>query len=417
MLVALLDQGGLAPDRTGAKRDGAVDPAHPTADAIQLAQRLARVVARDLPAGPAWLFARGTPDPMLDAKFCGNCHAVEYAAWTESVHAHAAEDPMVLYGMRVEQATQGPQYARFCAGCHDPVSARAGDVSFQARRGVTCLGCHDVDGLVRAGGNGDLRATTYDWAVDHKARALASLDLLREPELCGGCHQQFVPGSGLVSIGTLAEYHASSYVGQRGCIDCHMAKDATGAADHRFPGGNVYLGTLFGDALLQQEQKSNLASTLSVAAQRVAGGVLVTLTNRGAGHDFPTGVTDIREPWVELQALDAGGNVLARLGGPQADGGPLPPGAARLGTDIARSDGTLLLAHELTEASTIPFDLRIPAHGAQALFIPVPSALPLATASLDAVVHYRNVRLAYYLAATGGANGLADVEIARVAVP
>ncbi len=415
LLSAVLEQGGLAPDRTGERREGEVDPGHPTPDAMQLAQRLARVVARDLPAGPAWLAFGGTPDRAFDAEACGACHAAEYAAWSTSVHAHAADDPMVLYGLHVEQATQGAQFGRFCAGCHDPVNARLGDASFQAARGVTCLGCHEVDGLVRAAGNGDLRATAYDWTHDHKARALASLDRLRQPEFCGGCHQQFVPGTGLVVIGTLDEYHASSYVGQSRCVDCHMTKTA-GVADHHFAGGNVYLGKRFGDALLQREQQKNLSLALSVAARRVPGGVLVTLKNSGAGHAFPTGVTDIREPWVELQARDVSGNVVTRIGGPRAAGQPLPPDAVRLGTDLARSDGTTLFAHEITDAVTVPFDVRIPAREAQALFVPLDPALP-AAASLDAVVYYRNVRLAYYLAATGGTDGLVDVEIARVTVP
>ncbi|MDP9037263.1 MAG: hypothetical protein M3O50_20890 [Myxococcota bacterium] len=415
LLTALLDQGGLAPDRTGSNRAGEVDPGHPTPDALQMAQRLARVVARDLPAGPAWLASRGTPDSSFDSNVCGGCHAAEYAAWSSSVHAHAADDPMVLYGLRVERGTQGAQVGRLCAGCHDPINARRGDASFQGGRGVTCLGCHEVDGLVHAAGNGDLQATAYDWTRDHKARALASLDRLREPEFCGGCHQQFVPGTGLAVIGTLDEYHASSYVGQSRCVDCHMTK-AAGVADHHFAGGNVYLGKMFGDAVLQQEQQKNLSLALSVAARRVPGGVLVTLKNQGAGHDFPTGVTDIREPWVELEARDAGGHVVARIGGPIAAGQALPPGAARLGTDIARSDGTTLFAHEITDAVTVPFDVRIPAREAQALFVPIDSPLP-GSPSLDAVVYYRNVRLAYYLAATGGTDGLVDVEIARVTVP
>lgn len=195
-----------------------------------------------------------------------------------------------------------------------------------------------------------------------------------------------------------------------------MKRDAAGLADHHFAGGNMFLGAKFGDAALQQQQRDNLAATLAVTAQRVAGGVLVTLKNRGAGHDFPTGVTDIREPWVEVQARDAGGNVLARFGGPQADDEPLPAGAARLGTDIARADGTVLFAHQLTEAAAVPFDVRIPAREAQALFIPVAGTLPAGTESLDAVVYYRNVRLAFYLAATGGTSGLSSVEIARATV-
>ena len=57
-------------------------------------------------------------------------------------------------------------------------------------------------------------------------------------------------------------------------------------------------------------------------------GVQITLRNGGAAHWLPTGVSDIREPWIELQTKDAAGNVLDHIGGPtSATGGLLPPGA------------------------------------------------------------------------------------------
>ena len=442
ILVALLDQGGLAPDRTGADRDGQVDPNQPSGDAAsmqaaQMATELATVVARDLPKAPTWLQYTGTaPTSYMgsDTAYCGNCHPTEYAAWQESVHAHAAEDPMFLHGVDVERglfsAAVGPEFTRLCAGCHDPVNARAGDLSLQAGRaaasdpqhhdGVTCLGCHDVDRQIRAGGNGDLEATAHDWTTDHKAWALASLDELRQPEFCGGCHQQFVPGTGLIAIGTLDEYHASPYVGTSVCVDCHMPKSPSGIADHHFPGGNIYVSTHFRDQTLQQEQTNVLNKALSLDAQSVAGGVLVTVHNQGIGHGFPTGVTDLREAWVELQpmAADAGGiGALAPIGGPGADG-LLAPGAARLGIDIAAADGTILYGHELSEATRVPFDIRVPAGEAQALFVALPPGFPVGAVPLDAVLYFRNVRTTFYRAASGDANGTAPaVEVARAPVP
>ena len=49
VLVALLDQGGLAPDRSGMDRTGQVDPSAPPAAAALMAQQLALVIAGDLP--------------------------------------------------------------------------------------------------------------------------------------------------------------------------------------------------------------------------------------------------------------------------------------------------------------------------------------------------------------------------------
>jgi YVTN family beta-propeller protein len=417
ILVALLDQGGLAPDRTGVSRVGQVDPNAPPPAAVTMAQELASVVAADLPAQPTWLKnAGGSPNTVYDTSWCGNCHQAEYEAWSHSVHSVTAKDPMVTFCVKTEQSLAGPQYSRLCAGCHDPVSTRTGDTTMTSGRGVTCLGCHDVTALTQAGGNADLQATTHDWTQDHKAWASASLQVLKQPQFCGGCHSQFVPGTGLIGIGTLDEWESSLYTPATPCVDCHMPTLPSGGSDHRFPGGNVYLGQRIGDPTLLQEQRTNLAHVVQMAAQAVSGGVLVTVRNGGAGHWFPTGVTDIREAWVEIQPLDGGGNVLAHLGGPATVTDALPAGVARLGVDIAAADGTLLYGHQISEGTRFPFDVRIPSGEAQTFFVPVTS-WPTGTSTVDAVLEVRSVRTSYYRMAAGNPTGAApQTEMGRVQV-
>jgi len=420
VLVALADQGGLLPvDADGGDTDGggAVQPSAPTPDAVTMARQLAMVVARDLPAHPTWAQQAGSgPNLAWDTEFCGSCHPTEYAAWKTSVHAAAGADPMMGFCNGVERGLAGPGIGRLCVGCHDPVGARTGDFSFQTGRGVTCIGCHDVQLQVRAGGNGDLQAAAHDWTQDHKAWALASLQKLRQPEFCGGCHEQFVPGTGLVGISTLAEYTAGPFQGNTLCVDCHMPKTA-GVADHHAAGGNVYLAqTVIGDAKLLSEQTAHLKATLALSPVRVAGGVLVTVRNVGAGHSFPTGTTDIKQPWLQIEALDGSGKQLAVYGGLQD--GLVPSGAARLGIDLAQADGTVLLRHELTKTTRIPYDVRVPPGEAQVLFVPVPDALPQGTVELDAVVIYGVVRTTFYRDAVGdpGATG-PSIEMVRVKLP
>jgi YVTN family beta-propeller protein len=414
LLAALLEQGGLAPDPTGRDRSGQVDPSSPPSGAKTMAESLALVVQRDLSVQPSWLQfdADAPPNPAWDAAYCGKCHVGEYEAWSASVHAHAAADPMVDFCVAKEPSLKG-----MCAGCHDPTRVRLGaGASAATATGVTCITCHDAEGVLAAGGNGDLLTVAHaDWAggQSHKARASAALDRLRQPAFCGGCHEQFVPGTGLASISTLSEYHASPYEGTASCVDCHMPK-ANGMADHRFPGGNVFLGQAIGDDALVQAQQRNLASAVVLEAKRVAGGVQIIVTNRGAGHAFPTGVTDIREPWVEVRQLDASGNATQIYGGPGGDG-LLPADAARLGIDLASATGAILYDHTLSEAARVPFDVRVPAGGAQSLFVAVPASVP--AGSLEAVLYYRNVRTQYYRDATGDATGHApDVLVARAPV-
>ena len=417
ILSAMIDQGGLAPDRTGADRTGQVDPSSPGAAAVTMAQQIARVIARDLPVGPSWLVSEGSsPSTLYDAEWCGNCHKPEYAAWQKSAHAHAAKDAMVLFGVGVEQKLRGQQYARQCAGCHDPVSLRSGDASLSSGRGITCLGCHDVTRLIRAGGNSDMEATTHDWTQDHLKRASASLATLRTPELCGGCHQQFVPGTGIVAIDTLGEWRSSPFDASSTCVDCHMPDDGSGTHDHAAPGGNVYVAQAFGEADFATTVGKMLGSAIRLQATVAADGVHVQVMNVGAGHAFPTGVTDIREPWIAVQALDGSENLLATFGGPDSTG-LVPLMAPRLGMDIAATDGTLLYRHELTQATRIPFERLVPAQTSIEVVVPVPSSLPAGTTQLEAVLEYRNIRTQYYRAATGDVSGHApDVEVARVAV-
>jgi DNA-binding beta-propeller fold protein YncE len=423
ILVALLDQGGLAPDRTGASREGQVDPATPPATAKTMARRLARVIARDLPVGPSWIVPGHAPNAAYDGAWCGDCHTAEYQAWSKSAHAHAGEDPMMKFCAKVERDLRGRQYGRLCAGCHDPVGARLGDVALTSGRGVTCLGCHDVTRSLRSGGNADLEYDAHTWTADHKAQASARLAVLRTPEFCAGCHAQFVPGTGLEAISTHHEWQKTKFgsppagEAQTTCIDCHMRKDENGVVDHAAIGGNMYLASKFnaGDPDFVSRVRKNLESAITLGAVRVGTDVTVTVTNR-AGHDFPTGVTDIREPWVELRALDADKKVVARFGGPGPDG-LLPPAAARLGMDIARADGSVLMLHELSDATRIPFRRRVPGGGSLDVVFSTPT-LPAGATSLEAVLIYRAVSTPFLRAAAGDAVVTSpEVEVARVAVP
>jgi DNA-binding beta-propeller fold protein YncE len=417
VLAAMIDQGGLSPDRTGADLTGQVDPSNPPATAVTMAQQLARVIAKNLPVGPSWLLP-GTPAPdeSYDTSWCGKCHPSEYKAWSQSAHAHAGADVMVKFGSQVEQHLVGSQYSRQCAGCHDPVSVRLGDTSLTSGRGVTCLGCHDVTRLLRAGGNGDVEAASHDWTQDHAQRAAASLEVLKSPDFCGVCHQQFVPGNGILGITTLAEWQGSPFAPATTCVDCHVPDVGQGVHDHSMPGGNVYVAQQFGEAAFAQTVAQKLASAIQLQAFAASDGVHVVVINSGAGHAFPTGVTDIREPWLEAHAVDGQGHVIATYGGPDSTG-LIPPDAPRLGLDIAGADGGLLYRHELTEMRSAPFERVVPASGSIEIVIPTPSTMPTGATGYQVVLYYRNVRTTYYRDATGDATGTApSVEVAHVAV-
>jgi hypothetical protein len=186
--------------------------------------------------------------------------------------------------------------------------------------------------------------------------------------------------------------------------------------DHSVPGGNVYVAQQFGETEFAQTVAAKLASAVKLQAFSAADGVHVVIANTGAGHAFPTGVTDIREPWLEAQAVDTGGNVVATYGGPDSTG-LVPLDAPRLGMDIAGADGGLLYRHELTEMTRIPFEQVVPSGGSIEVIIPAPSPPPSGAQGYQAVLYYHNIRTPYYRDATGDATGSAPaVEVARVAV-
>jgi hypothetical protein len=128
-------------------------------------------------------------------------------------------------------------------------------------------------------------------------------------------------------------------------------------------------------------------------------------------------VTDIREAWVELDAVDATGKVLASYGGPDPTTGILPATAARLGIDIADSKGNVLLDHQLNEATRITFDQRVPPLGTLTVTVTPGSPLP-AGAKLVASLYYRNLRTTYFQAATDSTTATAPKAlITQVPVP
>ena len=429
VVVAMLEMGGLALDTTGKDRTGEVDPNKPSPQTIAIARDLARVVARDMPQAPSWLLQgkRAAELPAAtsteaSAAYCGTCHAEQYETWKRSAHAHAGEDPFVIYSAGLEAKRAGDASVRHCKGCHDPNGLRLGTPSLEKGQGVTCTSCHDVRAAIRAGGNGDLVSTPRDWAKEHKNEASAQLPFLRSATFCAGCHQSFVPGTGLLSIDTLNEWKASPYGPHDGrpgtqCTSCHMSKLESGAHDHSIVGGNVALAARYPTPGWREKIEANLATAAALDGTRAGDKIEIDVKAITIGHSLPTGVPDLRELWIELEGHDASGKTVTTLGAPATDGS-IDESTSRLGLDLSSSDGTVLQLHELGLATAIPFDRRVPAGGAVHFSIDAKSLLATPNVvTVDAVLHYRNVRPPFYRAALGDPKALPpDVAIARTTV-
>jgi len=305
---------------------------------------------------------------------CALCHADVAAQWRTSAHAFASFDNPI-YRVSVEafrEANDGVT-SRFCAGCHDPAllldGAMDGPVSpddHRAHTGVTCLSCHRIDRVTRDG-NGSWRMVTDSLVTPtlgdevstrvHKQQM--NLGPLRQAELCGSCHRAFLgEGSGhdhhLVGTDDYGAWQRSAHAGslldrvdeplaRRGCIDCHMPEEDAPRGDvaardgrvrsHRFIGGHTWLASMRGDTdqLARVQRFLRTAASISVSALRVgalvripadgaalAAGervdVEVVVRNMGTGHRFPGGTLDAHDVWIDLQVVDAAGDVLATAG-------------------------------------------------------------------------------------------------------
>ncbi len=166
----------------------------------------------------------GKPVPpalLANSKSCGasGCHTSIYQEWRASAHRWASED----VGFQKVQAAlirnEGIPAARYCAGCHDPVSLLSGykDASTGVeapgfKEGASCTACHTMR-RVDVQGNGNYvfapakpylfeyyGNSRYAVALTHfLIRAYPrqhdrdyNLSLVRRPESCASCHKQYI---------------------------------------------------------------------------------------------------------------------------------------------------------------------------------------------------------------------------------
>lgn len=275
-------------------------------------------------------------DKFEPVENCG-CHAAFMETWNESMHAKALIDPLYRYKLdEANKATDGA-IGPFCEACHGAVAVMAGlsgapdKMPPQARQGVTCDLCHQVIGTSEPLGNtslkvkpdGPKRAQFRDAKSPYHKTVYSQFH--ETAEFCGMCHNVNHPGNGMHLEATYTEWKNGPYAAQGTvCQDCHMTpgpgvvKPYPGSAaaggpqrDHiyimTFAGGNVGLG----DAE-RAEERLKAAATLEMELPDIfAPGTVqpgrVTITNSGAGHYLPTGLTEIRRMLLEVVATDSSG--------------------------------------------------------------------------------------------------------------
>jgi hypothetical protein len=178
------------------------------------------------------------------------------------------------------------------------------------------------------------------------------------------CHDVIHPANGLQVEATYTEWKEGPY-SREGvqCQDCHMTPGIThfeanpGKAatmgpkrehiyTHNTVGGNAFMTEILGSRTHKNMAIERLesAATLDVdipltADKNETVTVDVSITNSGAGHRLPTGLTEIREMWLEVIATDDSGKNIYQSG-VLDNGGNIDPDAKIYKTVLADASGS-----------------------------------------------------------------------------
>ena len=126
-------------------------------------------------------------------------------------------------------------------------------------------------------------------------------------------------------------------------------------------GGNTFITAMLGagERAASAEERLRRAAKLELHVEDVVASALqfeVTVTNTGAGHKLPTGVTEERQIWIEASVMDAAGQELAHFG-QLDDHGVIADDTMILQTQFA--DATGKVTHRIWLAESVLTDRRI----------------------------------------------------------
>lgn len=372
---------------------------------------------------------------LADTDGCQTCHAGISRQWRSSAHALSSfNNPIYRASFDRFAAANGPQASRFCAGCHDPTLLVDGAVDSEGAieaaavdpRGHAGVGCRTCHSIVHATfeGNGSYTLSGFDVPIPEEGKpetVTAHVERVRPDALgtaamCGSCHRASLGAEtghphGIAGTDDLGPWMQSAFAGASArldddvadatCNDCHMktelarddlaADDAGMVASHRFVGGHTWLSAMTGDAehLAQTQALLRESVSIDVAGLRTAGGerVLpedgqvaagealeldVVLRNRSVGHRFPGGTRDAQAAWVQVQVLDATGEVIAATD---------PADRHEFRAHVADEDGQIRDVREIEDFRTPVVDHTIAPRDAvvtrHSLVLPATLALPL----------------------------------------
>lgn len=293
--------------------------------------------------------------------------------------------------------------------------------------GVSCLSCHAAVHSDPKAGNGALTLRVAGLGDDPADLALLAAPrdhadrwgsaetraLIGKSELCAACHTEIYDASMSKATSpqdvqsTFAEWRDSWYAAQGvTCQDCHMAPDPAAQVmalregrvakparySHAFVGANYLMfetglgetltflrgGTVPGltadeaGAALEAQRKAThdllrAAAGLVLRKAKAQGDALrleIAVQNLGAGHNLPTGVSDQKHMWLEVELLDAEGRPVFRSGAFDAGAGVTDPDAVMWIEQFLDESGAVIPNHLTFATARVEWVRRaIPARG------------------------------------------------------
>jgi Flp pilus assembly protein TadD len=282
----------------------------------------------DAPSFPSAIRVRGE-----EAECASACHVQQHAKWESGGHAVAGNKPAYRAAFADFIRRRGVAAGRWCQGCHNPDSQRGPTGAGSA--GVGCAACHSVKDVLALYGSAALqvgqglpesaaRAETLLRPGAHR-QAFLRPEMHRSSVFCGGCHRKnwSLPQNEfdwMAGPDEYGEWQASRFSGEsllapgergpaRGCVSCH---DPHGTGEERARPSGMELD-LFLTAAGGEPQP---APSLDALRPGTPAELDVVVRNALLGHDFPYGMPDLYDTWLEVEAVDVAGRVVQRSGAP-----------------------------------------------------------------------------------------------------
>ena len=326
-----------------------------------------------------------------DSKSCGDqgCHPAIFDQWNESAHHFSSfNNPYYQKSIEVMQTDNQLEKIRWCASCHDPMLLLTGEMETvekdffvnhpNAKKGITCLSCHAVEGVVDFTGNGNFEISDPGYAAmantlfyDNPAIRRTVIQTKPEPhgasllspvlqteKFCTSCHKVSIPSTvndyrWKRGQNHYDDWYESAFSGKnvrafytqetQSCISCHMPKVADPLArnpekmvtSHRFAAANTALPAINNHPDQLKATVDFLQDTIAevdIFSIRINGRdylhptelptlragdqleIAVVVHNKNTGHQLPSGTNDSNEWWLSVELQDEDGQVVLSSG-------------------------------------------------------------------------------------------------------